>query len=142
MVVTGLAVMFIGYLLLAIPANDNVAYWSMIGALALISLGTGLFKGNLQVMVGNLYDDKRYASKRDTAFSLFYMAINIGAMFAPTAATAMTNWMMGRDGLSMMAAFRPSHIKSLTVQLHRPTQIWYKDSSKAGPSPLTIQAIW
>lgn len=98
MVVAGLAVMFIGYLLLAIPANDNVAYWSMIGALALISLGTGLFKGNLQVMVGNLYDDKRYASKRDTAFSLFYMAINIGAMFAPTAATAMTNWMMGRDG--------------------------------------------
>jgi len=99
MVVSGFFVMFVGYLLLAIPtAADKIGYWSMIGALSLIALGTGLFKGNLQVMVGNLYDDKRYSTKRDTAFSLFYMAINIGAMFAPTAATAMTNWMMGKDG--------------------------------------------
>ncbi len=99
MVVSGFLVMFIGYLLLAIPtAADKTGYWVMIGALSFIALGTGLFKGNLQVMVGNLYDDKRYSNKRDTAFSLFYMAINIGAMFAPTAATAITNWMMGKDG--------------------------------------------
>lgn len=58
----------------------------MFAALALIATGTGLFKGNLQVMVGNLYDDPKYASKRDSAFSLFYMAINIGAMFAPSMA--------------------------------------------------------
>ena len=101
MVKAGLAVMFLGYLCLAIPtAADNFGKWSMFGALALIALGTGLFKGNLQVMVGNLYDDARYSSKRDTAFSLFYMAINIGAMFAPTAATAMTNWIMGKDGFT------------------------------------------
>ena len=37
-------------------------------------------------MVGNLYDDSLYAAKRDAGFSIFYMAINIGAMFAPTAA--------------------------------------------------------
>ena len=99
MVISGFLVMFVGYLLLAIPTTaNNIGYWSMIGALSLIALGTGLFKGNLQVMVGNLYDDKCYSTKRDTAFSLFYMAINIGAMFAPTAATAMTNWMMGKDG--------------------------------------------
>ena len=58
----------------------------MLAALVLIGLGTGLFKGNLQVMVGNLYDDPQYASQRDSGFSLFYMAINIGALFAPTAA--------------------------------------------------------
>lgn len=56
------------------------------GALLLVSCGTGLFKGNLQVMVGNLYDTPEYASKRDSAFLIFYMAINIGALFAPTAA--------------------------------------------------------
>lgn len=101
MVASGFAIMFVGYLLLAIPTEaDNVGYWSMIGALALICLGTGLFKGNLQVMVGNLYDNKKYGAKRDSAFSLFYMAINIGAMFAPAAVTAMTNWMMGKDGFT------------------------------------------
>lgn len=99
MVKLGMVVMFVGYLCLAVPTSaGSVGKWSMIGALALIAVGTGLFKGNLQVMVGNLYDDPRYGSKRDTAFSIFYMAINIGAMFAPTAATAMTNWMMGKSG--------------------------------------------
>lgn len=99
MVKLGMFIMFVGYLFLAIPTDaGNLGYWSMIGALALIAIGTGLFKGNLQVMVGNLYDDPRYSHKRDTAFSIFYMAINIGAMFAPTAATAVTNWMMGKDG--------------------------------------------
>ena len=99
MVKLGFLVMFIGYAVLSIPTPANsLGFWSMIGALALISVGTGLFKGNLQVMVGNLYDDPRYSSRRDSAFSIFYMAINIGAMFAPTAATAMTNFMMGRDG--------------------------------------------
>ena len=72
----------------------------MFGALALIACGTGLFKGNLQVMVGNLYDAPEYSSKRDTAFSIFYMAINIGAMYAPTAATKVTNYMLGKAGLS------------------------------------------
>ena len=87
MVTIGIVVMFLGYLLLAVPLGaESTAYWAVVGALALISIGTGLFKGNLQVMVGNLYDDPRYSSKRDAAFSLFYMAINIGALFAPTAA--------------------------------------------------------
>ena len=87
MVTIGITIMFLGYLLLSVPfGSGNTALWAVIGALGLISLGTGLFKGNLQVMVGNLYDDPKYANKRDAAFSLFYMAINIGALFAPTAA--------------------------------------------------------
>lgn len=96
MVVSGFAIMFLGYALLAIPSDTSSGKWMMLGALVLIALGTGLFKGNLQVMVGNLYDDSRYSTKRDTAFSLFYMAINIGAMFAPTAAKYMTNWMLAK----------------------------------------------
>ncbi len=91
MVSIGFGVMFLGYALLSIPSDAATGKWMMFGALGLIALGTGLFKGNLQVMVGNLYDDPRYSTKRDTGFSLFYMAINIGAMFAPSAATWMTN---------------------------------------------------
>ena len=99
-VVTGIAVMFAGYLCLSIPtAANGLGVALMIGALALIAVGTGLFKGNLQVLVGNLYDDPKYSAKRDSAFSLFYMAINIGAMFAPAAATAITNRFLGKAGL-------------------------------------------
>ncbi len=96
----GFAVMFLGYLCLAIPTPANVSGMVlMFGALALIAVGTGLFKGNLQVLVGNLYDDPKYSAKRDSAFSLFYMAINIGAMFAPSAAKAVTNLFLGKSGL-------------------------------------------
>ena len=99
-VTLGIGVMFLGYLCLAIPTEaDAVGKTMMFGALALIAIGTGLFKGNLQVMVGNLYDDPKYADKRDAAFSLFYMAINIGAMFAPSTAKAVTNFFLGKSGL-------------------------------------------
>ena len=99
-VVTGICVMFAGYVALSIPtAANGLGVALMLGALLLISIGTGLFKGNLQVMVGNLYDDPKYAAKRDSAFSLFYMAINIGAMFAPSAATAITNKFLAKAGL-------------------------------------------
>jgi POT family proton-dependent oligopeptide transporter len=87
MVTTGIIIMFAGYLLLSVPlGGDSVALVVMLAALLLIGFGTGLFKGNLQVMVGDLYNDPKYADKRDSGFSIFYMAINIGALFAPTAA--------------------------------------------------------
>ena len=99
-VVSGIVIMFAGYVFLSIPTPANtLGVALMIGALALISVGTGLFKGNLQVLVGNLFDEPRYAAKRDSAFSLFYMAINIGAMFAPAAATAITNRFLAKAGL-------------------------------------------
>ncbi len=100
MVTAGIIVMFAGYTCLAIPtAGNSFGIATMFGALFLIALGTGLFKGNLQVMVGNLYDDPKYADRRDTAFSLFYMAINIGALFAPTAASKITEHFLGKAGL-------------------------------------------
>ena len=99
-VTLGIGVMFLGYLCLAIPTGaDITGKVLMFGALTLIAIGTGLFKGNLQVMVGNLYDDPKYSAKRDSAFSLFYMAINIGAMFAPSMAKAVTNFFLGKSEL-------------------------------------------
>ena len=100
-VVIGIVVMFLGYLSLAIPTGaDITGKLAMYGGLALVSVGTGLFKGNLQVLVGNLYDDPKYSAKRDSAFSLFYMAINIGAMFAPSMAKAITNAYLGKYGFA------------------------------------------
>ena len=101
MVTIGITIMFLGYLLLALPLGANtVAIAAMGGALLLISVGTGLFKGNLQVMVGNLYDEAKYSDKRDAGFSVFYMAINIGAMFAPTAAIKIMEWAQNSLGVS------------------------------------------
>lgn len=100
MISMGLFVMFIGYVLLAVPAGmGTLGMIGMFIALFLIASGTGLFKGNLQVMVGNLYDNPAYSSKRDTAFSLFYMAINVGALFAPTAAEKITDFFMTKAHL-------------------------------------------
>ncbi|MDH8700700.1 POT family proton-dependent oligopeptide transporter [Dysgonomonadaceae bacterium PH5-43] len=99
-VTIGIIVMFAGYLFLSIPtARDSASMGIMFAALFLIAAGTGLFKGNLQVMVGNLYDDPKYKSQRDNAFSIFYMAINLGALYAPTAATKVTNYFLGQEGL-------------------------------------------
>jgi POT family proton-dependent oligopeptide transporter len=112
-IMIGIVIMFAGYLLLALPNSDrDLSLVSMIGALGLISLGTGLFKGNLQVLVGNLYDDPKYSSKRDMAFSIFYMCINIGAFYAPSAAEWITNYHLSQFHLTYDA-----HIPSLAQQL-------------------------
>lgn len=106
MVTTGIAIMFVGYLLLSVPLGGNtVALVVMLAALLLIGFGTGLFKGNLQVMVGNLYDDPRYASRRDSGFSIFYMAINIGALFAPTMAVKIKEYAETSLGYSSNDAY-------------------------------------
>lgn len=100
----GIAIMFCGYFILAIPTGvDDTAFATMIAALALIAIGTGLFKGNVQALVGNLYDDPKYSKKRDLAYSLFYMCINIGAFFAPSAAKAVSNFFLSEHGLSYSA---------------------------------------
>jgi len=90
----GLVVMFLGYALLTIPSAIGTGFPLIIVALAVIAIGTGFFKGNLQALVGNLYDDPKYSAVRDRAFNIFYMGINIGAMFAPTASEAVSNWIL------------------------------------------------
>ena len=102
MVTIGILIMFAGYLLLSVPlGGDTLALVVMLAALVLIGLGTGLFKGNLQVMVGDLYNDPKYAGQRDSGFSIFYMAINSGALFAPTAAVKIMEWAQQNLGTSV-----------------------------------------
>ena len=116
MVTTGIFIMFIGYLVLSLPlGKETVAIAAMGISLILIALGTGLFKGNLQVMVGRLYDEPQYASNRDSGFSLFYMAINIGAMFAPSMAKWITNLYLSQYGFTYDAANTdPAYLKALS----------------------------
>jgi len=90
----GMIIMFLGYALLSIPTRMETGFILVIAALAVIAIGTGFFKGNLQALVGNLYDDPKYDALRDRAFNIFYMGINIGAMFAPTASEKVSNWIL------------------------------------------------
>ena len=101
MVTSGIVIMFLGYLLLSLPLGAGaVALGVMALALLFICVGTGLFKGNLQVLVGNLYDDPKYSAKRDEGFSIFYMAINLGSMFAAAVALSIMAWAQDSLGIS------------------------------------------
>ena len=105
-VTTGIFVMFLGYLLLAIPAGAGMpAVILLFAALVFICVGTSLFKGNLQVMVGNLYEKPELEAKRDSAFSIFYMAINIGALFAPRAAVEVMKFAQDTFGVTEADAY-------------------------------------
>jgi POT family proton-dependent oligopeptide transporter len=112
-VTIGIVIMFSGYFLLAIPTvRSEFSMVSLFFALFMIAAGTGLFKGNLQVMVGNLYDAPDYKNQRDSAFSIFYMAINIGALYAPTAATKVTDYFLAKAGLSYRSEEHTSELQS------------------------------
>ncbi|MBD3386867.1 MFS transporter [candidate division KSB1 bacterium] len=80
----GALVMAIGYMTLAFSSNERVPVFFL--ALALIAVGNGLFKANISVLVGNLYEKEN--ELKDNAYNIFYMGINIGAAIAPLAATA------------------------------------------------------
>ncbi|MBM4158735.1 MAG: peptide MFS transporter [Ignavibacteria bacterium] len=93
-VVLGIITMFIGYLLLSYPPASPLLLFS---SLFIIALGTGFFKGNMAVLLGNIYEDEKYRSMQDNAFNIYYMGINIGAFFAPFAAIGMRNLFLSFD---------------------------------------------
>lgn len=71
-VLFGGILMSAGHIVLALPVG-----WSFYTGLALIICGNGFFKPNISTMVGGLYDDND--PRKDSAFSIFYMGINVGA---------------------------------------------------------------
>ncbi|MBW1601881.1 peptide MFS transporter [Streptomyces sp. JJ66] len=91
-VLVGGIIIACGHYVLAIP-NDAVFFLG----LALIAAGTGLLKPNISAMVGGLYEGQSSA-RRDAGFTLFYMAINIGALAAPLVVGTLgqkVNWHLG-----------------------------------------------
>lgn len=84
-IVWGALVMAIGQFLLFLSAcyYEQVALAQplMIVGLAALIMGNGLFKPNISTMVGNLYTE--HDSRKDSAFTIFYMGVNVGAMIAP-----------------------------------------------------------
>ncbi len=117
----GLIIMAAGYVLLAIPVlatPENIS-WLLpftVFALALIACGNGLFKGNLQAIVGQMYDNfeadaakqgperlKWAQGQRDAGFQIFYVFINVGALVAPFVAPLLRSWWLNSHGLAYNA---------------------------------------
>lgn len=106
-ILIGLILMTVGYFIMAIPTPTPVPEGSFGLYLAftcfglfVIAFGNGLFKGNLQALVGQMYDNPEYSKQRDSGFSLFYMFINVGAIFAPFAAVGMRNGWLKSHGFA------------------------------------------
>jgi len=94
-ILLGQIIMFAGYAIIALPGMPlSIA----LAGLFTIALGNGLFKGNLQAVVGQMYDNEQYKPLRDKAYMIFYMGINIGAFFAPFIATGVRNWWLKTHG--------------------------------------------
>ncbi len=75
--------------------------------LSLLIIGNGLFKPNISTILGNLYRDR--PEKRDDAYNIFYMGINLGALFSPLVASYLRNnfgwhYAFGAAGIGMVIA--------------------------------------
>ncbi|MCX7696071.1 MAG: peptide MFS transporter [Bacteroidales bacterium] len=104
-ILIGLLVMSLGYVLMAFPTpirSDQQALFLIITLLGLftIAFGNGLFKGNLQALVGQMYDNDEFKPYRDRGYQIFYLFINVGAFFAPLAATGVRNWWLHSHGFA------------------------------------------
>ena len=113
----GLMTMAAGYILLAIPITATAGNQTWLlpltcFALFMIAFGNGLFKGNLQAIVGQMYDNfeaeeakkgpealKIAKDKRDSGFQIFYVFINIGGVIAPFVAPLLRSWWLKTKGL-------------------------------------------
>ena len=109
-IINGLIIMTLGYILLAIPilhtsSNHTWLLTLTCCALFLIAFGNGLFKGNLQAIVGQLYDNPRYSAQRDSGFQIFYVFINIGGLIAPFVAPLLRSWWLNVHNMVYNADF-------------------------------------
>ena len=100
-ITAGLVLKVVGAIIIAVPtvtpvANIPFSLTVICIGLFLYAFGTGLFKGNLQALVGQMYDNEKYGKMRDSGFVLFYAFINVGAVFAPFAAIGVRNWWLGK----------------------------------------------
>ena len=120
-IMAGLITMAAGYAVLSIPimsTEGNIVWLLPLTCLALfvIAFGNGLFKGNLQAIVGQMYDNfeaeaakkgeealKQAKSKRDSGFQIFYVFINIGGVLAPFIAPLLRSWWLKAHDLAYNA---------------------------------------
>ncbi|MDB4969503.1 MAG: amino acid transporter [Myxococcales bacterium] len=86
-ILLGGSMMALGYFLLAIPGSNTL----MFSALACVIVGNGFFKPNISTLLGNIYNTDELKPKKDSAYNIFYMGINIGAFVCNFVAAYLRN---------------------------------------------------
>jgi POT family proton-dependent oligopeptide transporter len=119
-IILGAIILGIGYASLAASGPDRI--WLFFLALVIMVIGNGLFKANISVLVGNLYEQG--SSFKDAGYNIFYMGINVGALLAPLAATWLHDYFGNYN--SAFAAAAVGMLFSLIV-----FEIWKKNYARA-----------
>ncbi len=86
-IVLGGSLMAGGYFLLAVPGGNPLLF----AALGLIIIGNGFFKPNISTLLGNIYNADELKAKKDSAYNIFYMGINLGAFVCNFVAAYLRN---------------------------------------------------
>ena len=114
------------------------ALWTVIASLALLLVAAGIGKGNISAMVGALYERDQVTMK-DAAYSIYYMAINIGSLFGPIIFGLVTDsWFakVASDGkiisygyrVGFLLAAATAFLQFVVFAFFAPT--WIKDKGK------------
>ena len=114
------------------------ALWTVIASLALLLFAAGIGKGNISAMVGALYERDQVTMK-DAAYSIYYMAINIGSLFGPIIFGLVTDsWFakVASDGkiisygyrVGFLVAAALAFLQFVVFAVFAPT--WIKDKGK------------
>ena len=121
----GGALLAAGYLGLILPGNT-----AMYISLGLIICGNGFFKPNISTLLGNIYNKEELKPLKDTAYNIFYMGINTGALLCNFAAAYLRNkyswgYAFGAAGIGMIIglivfALNLKHVRAGDIR--RPAQ--------------------
>lgn len=123
----GGVIIMLGHISLATPSA--IAAFT---GICLVALGTGLLKPNISTLVGELYesDDNR----RDAAFSIFYMGINLGSFFSPI----VVGWARSYGGYHLGFAI-PAIGMALALVFYLHGGKWLSSESDRVASPITAE---
>jgi len=138
----GAFLMALGYVGLAVSGPGRVTTFYV--GLVLIGLGTGIFKVNMAVLVGNLYTGRSHL--KDAGYNIFYMGVNLGAMVAPLIATVnnavfhsynLSFWIAAVGMVFALIIFRAGepHIRPMDSRLGSRGTAPAKAAEGAAPSP-------
>ncbi len=83
----GGSLLALGYFLIALNGSDAVMYLGLFSAI----VGNGFFKPNISTLLGNIYNRPDLRPKKDIAYNIFYMGVNIGAFICNFVAAYLRN---------------------------------------------------
>lgn len=125
-IILGAVLMVFGYIALAFSSLQLISFFYI--GLFLVAFGTGVFKVNMSVLVGNLY--KNNVHLKDAGYNIYYMGVNLGALIAPLAATVIS--IMFHSYNISFAAASVGMLASLVIFLRGKKILYSIDTNAAG----------